>query len=156
MSEKRLNDELAAIEAALCSLQPVPSNVQRDRLMFLAGRASADRLPLHGRPRLPAWLWPCATAASLLVAIALGVLWSTGGKPEIVERVVYVPAAGPSATSNHSASVRSSTAFADWQPAPWGRGKRADGLHQPKTAPNRRTPESSESRDRLHAAQSIT
>ena len=51
--KKRLNEELAAIEAALGSLTPAASSIQRDRLMFLAGRASADRLPLPRRRRLP-------------------------------------------------------------------------------------------------------
>ncbi len=39
MSEKRLNEELAAIEIALASLKPAASRVDRDRVMFLAGRA---------------------------------------------------------------------------------------------------------------------
>jgi hypothetical protein len=155
MSEKRLNNELADIQTALSSLTPVGSRIQRDRLLFLAGRASADVASLH-RPRLATWLWPCATAASLLVATALGSLWVVGGRPEVIERVVYVPAAGPSATSTRSASVRSSTAFADWQPAPWSRSKSVDSLPRPKTAPDHRTPKHSESGDRSRTAQSIT
>ena len=38
MSEKRINEELAAVEAALASLKPAASGVDRDRVMFLAGR----------------------------------------------------------------------------------------------------------------------
>ena len=98
MSEKRMSDELAAVEAMLGSLTPAASSVDRDRLMFLAGRASAEGRSLPHRRRVYTWLWPCATAASLLVAVALGLLRGTGGKPEIVERVVYVSPKSSTAT----------------------------------------------------------
>jgi len=88
MSEKRMSDELAAIEAALGSLAPVPSGILRDRLMFFAGRASA---PTRKRS-VAAWLWPCAVAASLLMAATFGVLWAADGNRPIVERAVFVPA----------------------------------------------------------------
>ncbi len=91
MSEKRLDDELAAIEAVLGSLTPAPSSVRRDRLMFLAGRASAKPQPRHSR-YITAWLWPCALSASLMAAVTFGLLWSARGTPQIVERVVYVSA----------------------------------------------------------------
>ena len=110
MSEERLSGELAAIEAALCSLTPTPSAIQRDRLMFLAGKASAHRasshnvlLTLHARfwrrlgltrsvrsttvidpPLRAAWLWPIATAASLVAAATFGILWAAGNKPQLV------------------------------------------------------------------------
>jgi hypothetical protein len=72
MSEKRMNDELAAAEAMLGSLTPAASSVDRDRLMFLAGRASAERLapPRHRS----AWLWPSATAAMTTAAAVLLVM----------------------------------------------------------------------------------
>ncbi len=69
MSEKRINEELSAVEAALASLKPAASGVDRDRVMFLAGRASV--LP-NAPPRMRLkreWLWPCITAVSLLLAI---------------------------------------------------------------------------------------
>jgi hypothetical protein len=70
MSEKRINEELAAIESALASLKPAASGVDRDRVMFLAGRMSAvTNAPLHQKQKT-SWLWPCATAVSLLLAIA--------------------------------------------------------------------------------------
>jgi len=83
MSEKRLNEELAAVEAALGSLQPKSTALDRDRLMFLAGRAAAERKPT-------AWLWPLATAATTLVAITFGTMLATRDGPQVVERVVYV------------------------------------------------------------------
>jgi hypothetical protein len=70
MSEKRINEELAAVEAALASLKPAASGVDRDRVMFLAGRASAAYSALPRQYRKTQWLWPCVTAVSLLLAIA--------------------------------------------------------------------------------------
>jgi hypothetical protein len=82
MSEKRINEELAAVEAALASLKPATSGVDRDRVMFLAGRMSAvANAPLHQKQKTP-WLWPCATAVSLLLAIASsGMLYMRGTAP---------------------------------------------------------------------------
>jgi hypothetical protein len=84
MSEERLNDELAAIEAALCSLMPTVSGIDRDRLMFLAGKAAANRRLL--RRRLTATFWPLATAVSLLAALTFGVLWAAGNRSPIGQR----------------------------------------------------------------------
>jgi hypothetical protein len=83
MSEERLNTELAAIEAALCSLAPAPSNIQRDRLMFLAGKASAR----HRASRL---LWPLTTVASLFLATTFAVLWAKGGNERLTESPIGV------------------------------------------------------------------
>jgi hypothetical protein len=70
MSEKRLNEELTAVEAALASLKPAASSVDRDRMMYLAGRMSAvTNTPPHKKHKTH-WLWPCVTAVSLLLAIA--------------------------------------------------------------------------------------
>jgi hypothetical protein len=87
MSEERLNSELAAIEAALCSLKPAPSNIQRDRLMFLAGKASAT---CH----IPKLLWPMTTAASLLAATVFGALWVVGSSSASVNPVAGVSVVG--------------------------------------------------------------
>jgi hypothetical protein len=70
MSEKRLNEELAAVEIALASLKPAASLLDRDRVMFLAGRMSAvANAPLLQKQITP-WLWPCVAAVSLFLAIA--------------------------------------------------------------------------------------
>jgi hypothetical protein len=70
MSEKRINEELSAVEATLASLKPVASGVDRDRVMFLAGRMSAiANAPLLQNRKTP-WLWPCVAAVSLFLAIA--------------------------------------------------------------------------------------
>ncbi|MGD0518353.1 MAG: hypothetical protein ABSA26_12530 [Thermoguttaceae bacterium] len=69
MSEKRLNEELSAVEAALASLKPAASGADRDRVMFLAGRVSANvNFPPTQRLKTQ-WIWPCTTAAALLLAI---------------------------------------------------------------------------------------
>jgi hypothetical protein len=156
MSKERLNDELTAIEAALGSLTPVPSSVQRDRVMFLAGRAAADRATPPRRRRWAAWLWPCVTSASLLAAVVFGGLWSTIDKPTIVERVVYVPAARSSAPLQASAAKPSSSSFAKWQLAPVTRKKATHTLPQRGTTPTQRMPRNSDSRNRSHTTESVT
>jgi hypothetical protein len=78
--EKPLDVELAGIEATLGSLTPASSSIARDRLMYLAGRASVTvqpkYRPLHSRSAI-AWLWPCVTTVSLLVAAAFATLWAS-------------------------------------------------------------------------------
>jgi hypothetical protein len=90
MPEKRMNKELAAVEAALAALKPAASLVDRDRLMFLAGRASAAGIATgDGYPtgafatnRKAQWLWPCLTAVSLLLAlVSTGALMLHGPAP---------------------------------------------------------------------------
>jgi hypothetical protein len=82
MSEENLSEELAALEAALSSLGPKPSGLDRDRVMFLAGRASVGKRWLAAKHPGASWLWPCLTAASLLVAAAFGgMLLMRGGPP---------------------------------------------------------------------------
>jgi hypothetical protein len=70
MSEKRINEELAAVEDVLAQLKPAASGVDRDRVMFLAGRASMTANVLPRQHKIIHWLWPCITAVSLFLAIA--------------------------------------------------------------------------------------
>jgi hypothetical protein len=111
MSEERLNEELAALEAALGSLKPVRSKIERDRVIFLAGRALETQMQAPRRRRINAWLWPCATAASLLAAATFASLWATSGQPPVVQRTAEVPAATP----GQLATGRPSSNFAGWQ-----------------------------------------
>ncbi len=83
-----MNDPaLDALAEALRGLAPRAGRLDRDALMFRAGRASAPRR----------WAWPLATAASAATALALGVL--LGARPEptprVVQTVVYLPAEAP-------------------------------------------------------------
>jgi hypothetical protein len=76
--------ELNAIEAALGSLVPARSRIDRDLVMFRAGQASVR----PSRTGLRAWN---AIAASLaLIAFGEGVLLAHRRPPQIVERVVVV------------------------------------------------------------------
>ncbi len=78
-SEYELSGELTALERQLRGLTPVMPRIDRDRLMFAAGRvaeegpiriATTSRIAGAGR-----WLWPaataCMTAATLLLATML-------------------------------------------------------------------------------------
>src|SRR5262245_1377184 len=79
-----------AVERALARVAPVPARIDRDRLMFLAGVASASsepqpptsdvQIPERHRGRSPqhrsttsgsAWQWPAATAALAATSLAL-------------------------------------------------------------------------------------
>jgi hypothetical protein len=129
MSEERLNDDLAAIEAALCSLTPKSSSIQRDRLMFLAGRASVNpprnalpllltlrvrlcqRFGLTRSVRSTTALWPLATAASLAVATTFGILWATSSNRQAVQR--------PSEIAVANSSTIADPAIDTSTPSPW-------------------------------------
>jgi hypothetical protein len=90
MSQEPLNPELAALEARLTALTPRPAGLDRDRLMFLAGRAAAAQTARRG---WTSWLWPCATAASLALAVVLGL---RGARPQPVgPQAADVAAAAP-------------------------------------------------------------
>ena len=87
MSEQRLNEELAAVENALNSLMPSADPIDRNRLMFMVARATVQRTEIaRRRKRFIAWLQPCVTAASLLLAAGFGILWAVGEKPEAAEK----------------------------------------------------------------------
>jgi hypothetical protein len=85
MSEP-LDAGLNAVAAALTSLKPSAA-LDRDRLMYRAGRASVSR---H-------LLWPLATGASSALAAVLAVVLLARPAPAPVDRVVYVPVPLPQA-----------------------------------------------------------
>lgn len=90
MPEEEMNRDLAATEAALSTLTPAPSGVDRDKLMFLAGRASAGTSLATGAPAGTSWLWPAATAASALIAVCLGAMWFADSGPRVVKEIVFI------------------------------------------------------------------
>jgi hypothetical protein len=113
------DDELNAIEAAIRSLVPARSRMDRDFVMFQAGRAAA-RSPARSRR---AWI---ATAASFgLIALGEAVLLANRpSTPRIVERVVVVhepvatpavelaaPTSLPASPASGPGSARASLAF---------------------------------------------
>lgn len=73
-------DEQQELERALSMLRPPASSIDRDRFLFLAGRASAEQVgpgAMFGR-----WMWPAATVLSSLAAAVLVVLLVTRTGPE--------------------------------------------------------------------------
>ena len=108
MSEERR--ELGPIEEALASLRPAVGGLDRDRLMWEAGRASR-RTPL---------VWPLATAAVALVAVALAAWPRQAPEARVVERIVYVTPA-PSAPAQAVLLVAPAVLAAEppetWQPS---------------------------------------
>jgi hypothetical protein len=81
MSERPEELQLTALESALHDLRPMPETLRRDVLMYRAGRASARR-----------WAWPTATALAAAAALILGITLLKQPAPQVVERVVYLPA----------------------------------------------------------------
>jgi len=62
-------EDLNRLEQALAALRPRSSEIDRDRLLFLAGRASAEGANRVRPPRR--WLWPASTALSSAAALVL-------------------------------------------------------------------------------------
>jgi hypothetical protein len=81
MSQDELNQQLAALEGQLTSFHPAPSRLDRDRVMFLAGRASGENRPRRHTASGARWLWPMAFAGMSGVAATLLVtlLWRPAG-----------------------------------------------------------------------------
>jgi hypothetical protein len=79
--DPRLND----VAAALAALAPHPPALDRDRLLFKAGRASAPR----------PWFWRITAATTTSVAVVLAAVVILRPLPAPVDRVVYVQVAVP-------------------------------------------------------------
>lgn len=78
MSERSQERELTALESALCEMRPKQATIDRDVLMYCAGRASAR-----------SWPWRAATLLSTTVALALSIaLWN---RPAAPTRYVAIP-----------------------------------------------------------------
>jgi hypothetical protein len=93
MSEQTPKD-LAEVESALSALAPASARIDRDYVLFHAGRASAPR---------GGWLWPSTSAVMTIVALALGwVAVKQTRAPlvtgEVRERIVYLPTPIPKPT----------------------------------------------------------
>jgi len=90
MSEQIKQPELKAVEAALTTLTPAASAINRDQLMFCAGQAAARR---------GGWLWPATAAAMGMLALTLAIAGWTRPTPQPTERIVFVPAPPPESPS---------------------------------------------------------
>jgi hypothetical protein len=112
--------EINALEQALTALAPLPSAIDRDRLMYRAGQASSA-----GRR----WPWPSATAVLAMAVAALGAVVifrpeatvapqaasAEKGKVRVVEKIVYVkvPAPAPAEPKSTPPASTSSEAPAE-------------------------------------------
>jgi hypothetical protein len=95
MSKEDLSDELAAVEAALGSVGPGPSRLDRDRVMFLAGRASLAEPSEGPTYRSRRWAWPAAFSAMTAVAATLlTILVAREPQPQVVQ-VIQPPSPIP-------------------------------------------------------------
>jgi len=72
-----LSDDERHVARLLASLAPRESRINRDRTMFLAGRASADAEAANSRGR---WLWPALTACSAAAGLVAGILLSASNR----------------------------------------------------------------------------
>jgi len=89
--------DLAAVEQALAGFSPLPPQLDRDRLMFLAGRANALATDKPALRLPPTWLWPASTAtlAATSLALALALAFPAASPPTIIyrDRLVVAPVA---------------------------------------------------------------
>jgi hypothetical protein len=79
-----LTPDLAALQAQLAGLKPAPLTLDRDRLMFEAGRAAAEsERPLSTTGHRPnvgrvagttRWIWPTTTALMTAACVMLAVM----------------------------------------------------------------------------------
>jgi hypothetical protein len=94
MSDEARDASLGALESQLTSLTPQPSSLDRDYLLYHAGRASVRQ----------GWFWQAATGFLVLVvaALSMALLYRPiqRSEPLVVERVVYVPAERPATTAS--------------------------------------------------------
>ena len=77
-SHREISRDLRPVERTLAAFAPRPPQLDRDRLMFLAGAESVLSPADHGRERRVdaaakrgAWLWPAATASLAATSLAL-------------------------------------------------------------------------------------
>jgi hypothetical protein len=78
-----LSPALQGVADGLAALVPAAPRIDRDRLMYEAGRAAAVGLPTPKQPS--GWLWPLSTAALALVSVGLSaVIFSGAGVREQV------------------------------------------------------------------------
>ena len=88
MSEHDHSEPMNSLEHALANYVPAALSVDRDRLMFRAGRASAEYSVLRTQHSGHSWLWPASTAAlaATSLALALALAFRPAANPTIVFR----------------------------------------------------------------------
>lgn len=101
---------LERFAAELAALSP-RARLDRDRLMYRAGQASAA-MPTYGRDARR-WAWPAAFGSMTAVAASLLLLLALRPSPRVVERIVRVPMPAP---QPQRADVHPSATLADAVP----------------------------------------
>jgi hypothetical protein len=89
------DDESRELEQALATLRPMAGAIDRDRLMFLAGRSLGEGSQLASGSMFAQWMWPSATGVSAVTAAVLGLLLAISHRPLVVREKVYVHAPAP-------------------------------------------------------------
>ncbi len=84
--EERLDADLKSFEAQLASLNPRTDRLDREQLMFQAGRQSIRT------SRVLPWVWPAACGLSTTAAMVLLVALLMRPEPQVVVKYVEVPA----------------------------------------------------------------
>lgn len=79
--EPRLNDDLNSLAAALSGLTPRASRINRDQLMFEAGKAAALAERSAGRRAIR--FWQASTTVAAVAAACLAVMVVIGTRPGI-------------------------------------------------------------------------
>jgi hypothetical protein len=92
----RNEDSIRAIEERLRSWVPSAGGLDRDRMLFEAGRAEVQG-PV--RDNVGSWLWRFATAASLLLASSLGWAWQNERSQRRALELTVTRLASPSPAS---------------------------------------------------------
>jgi hypothetical protein len=85
MPEHAHDPEMTDLEGALGALRPAAARLDRDRLMFEAGRRSAAA-PAHFR-----WAWPAVAASLAAVSLGQAAALNRRSEPTVVERIIFVP-----------------------------------------------------------------
>jgi hypothetical protein len=127
--ERESSTGLNPIEQALRSFAPIAPQLDRDRLMFLAGRANAEGrgllAPSMGNlsrsERATRWLWPASSAALAATSLALAIALFTRStpQPQLIVRDAPASAVAPqSPVSNGDTAPRRQYATALPRPAP--------------------------------------
>jgi hypothetical protein len=91
MPEHTHDLEMTDLERALGAFRPAAARLDRDRLMFEAGRRSA------AAPARSRWAWPAVAASLAAVALGQAAALNRRSDPTVVERVVFVPRPADSA-----------------------------------------------------------
>ena len=126
--ENVIPPDLRAVAETLASVRPPAPRLDRDRLMFLAGAASASATAVPiGKLTLPARLaWPAATAALAATSLALSAALFL--RPPQDQRIVYVPVEAEQASGQERVAV---------EPADVDHPRRSPAEAVPIAAPSR-------------------